>query len=151
MSSRLSAPFMLPDLVHRNAMAVIFSAKHVPDVSLDVTEVKKIGKDLYRVRTRLANDHAIPTMSYQAQKAKLYPKDMLKVSGAGAKVVAGGIVTDPYNDRVAYKKDRPELQFLVVPGFGKVEYQFLVEGKGEVTVRYESRHGGTLEKKVKLD
>jgi hypothetical protein len=151
MSSRLSAPFMLPDLVHRNAMAVIFSAKHVPDVSLDVTEVKKIGKDLYRVRTRLANDHAIPTMSYQAQKAKLYPKDMLKVSGAGAKVVAGGIVTDPYNDRVAYKKDRPELQFLVVPGFGKVEYQFLVEGKGEVTVRYESRHGGSLEKKVKLD
>ncbi len=25
------------------------------------------------------------------------------------------------------------------------------QGKGEVTVRYESRHGGTLEKKVKLD
>jgi hypothetical protein len=151
MSSRLSAPFMIADLVHRNAMAVLFSAKHVPEVSLDVTEVKKVGKDLYRVRTRLANDKAMPTMSYQAQKTKLYPRDMLKVSGGNAKVVAGGILVDPYTDRVSYKKYRPEVQFLFVPGFSKVEHQFLVEGKGEITVRYESRHAGTLERKVKLE
>ena len=151
MSSRLSAPFMILDLAHRNAMAVLFSAKHVPEVSLDVTEVKKVGKDLYRVRTRLANDKAMPTMSYQAQKTKLYPKDMLKVSGGNAKVVAGGVLVDPYTDRVNYKKYRPEVQFLFVPGFGKAEHQFLVEGKGEITVRYESRHAGILERKVKLE
>ena len=151
MSSRLGAPFMLADLVHRNAMAVLFSAKHVPEVSLDVTEVKKLGTDLYRVRTRLANGKAMPSMSFQAQKAKLYPKDSLRVSGGSAKVVAGGILTDAYNDRVSYKKYRPEVQFLFVPGFGKTEYQFLVQGKGEITVRYESRHAGTLEKKVKLE
>jgi len=150
-STRLGAPFLLPDLVHRNAMAVIFSAKHVPEVNLDVTEVKKLGGDLYRVRTRLANGKAMPTMTYQAQKVRLYPKDTLKVSGASAKVVAGGILTDPFNDRVTYKKYRPEVQFLVVPGFSKTDYQFLVQGKGEITVRYESRHGGTQEKKVKLD
>jgi hypothetical protein len=149
MSSRLGAPFMLADLVHRNAMAVLFSAKHVPEVSLDVTEVKKLGTDLYRVRTRLANGKAMPTMTYQAQKTRLYPKDTLRVSGA--KVVAGGILTDPYNGFVSYKKYRPEVQFLFVPGFGKTEYQFLVQGKGEITVRYESRHAGTLEKKVKLE
>ena len=65
--------------------------------------------------------------------------------------MAGGILTDPYTDQVTYKKYRPDVQFLVVPGFGKTEYQFLVQGKGEITVRYESRHAGTLEKKVKLD
>jgi len=151
MSSRLGAPFMLADLVHRNAMAVLFSAKHVPEVNLEVTEVKKLGSDLYRVRARLANGKAMPTMTYQAQKARLYPKDTLRVSGAGAKVVAGGVLTDPYTDHVSYKKNRPEVQFLVVPGFGKTEYQFLVQGKGEIAVRYESRHAGTLEKKVKLD
>ena len=151
MSSRLPAPFMIQDLVHRNAMAVLFSAKHAPEVSLEVTEVKKLGGDLYRLRTRLANGKAMPTMSYLAQRTKIYPKDTLKVSGAGAKVVAGGLLTDPYNDRVTYKKYRPEIQFLVVPGFGKTDYQFLVQGKGEITVRYESRHAGTLEKKVKLD
>jgi len=150
MSSRISAPFMLIDLVHRNAMAVLFTAKQTPEVSLDVTEVKEVGKGLYRVRVRLSNSNAIPTMSYLAQKVKLYPKDMLKVSGAKAKVVAGGLLTNAYRDSVTYKKFRPELQFLVVPGFGKVEHQFLVEGKGELTVHYESRHAGKLSQTVKL-
>ncbi len=151
MSSRLSAPFMLIDLVHRNSMAVLFTARHTPEVSLDVTEVKEVGKGLYRVRTRLSNNKAIPTMSYLAQKVKLYPKDMLKVAGAKAKVVAGGLLTDAYMDKVTYKKHRPELQFLVVPGFGKVEHQFLVEGKGEVTVSYESRHAGNRSQTIKLE
>lgn len=149
MSSRLGAPFMIKDLVHRNAMAILFTAKHLPEVALEVTEVKALGANLFRVRTRLANPKAMPTMSYLAQKANLYPKDMLKVSGA--KVVAGGLLVDPYRDQVAYKKYRPELQFLVVPGFGKVEHQFLIEGKGEATLRYESRHGGKLTKTVKLE
>jgi hypothetical protein len=90
-------------------------------------------------------------MSYLAQKTNLYPKDMLTVSGPSAKVVAGGLLVDPYRDQVTYKKDRPELQFLAVPGFGKIEHQFLVEGKGEVTLKYASRHSGRLEKKVKLE
>jgi Zinc carboxypeptidase len=149
MSSRLGPPFMIKDLVHRNAMAVLFAAKHLPEVALEVTEVKPLGGGLFRVRTRLSNPKAMPTMSYLAQKVNLYPKDMLKVSGA--KVVAGGVLMDPYFDKVAYKKDRPEIQFLAVPGFGKVEFEFLVEGKGELTLRYESRHGGRITKTVKLE
>jgi Zinc carboxypeptidase len=150
MSSRLSASFMIKDLVHRNAMSVIFSAKHVPEVGLEITEIKPAGKDLYRVRTRLVNSRAIPSMSYLAQRNNLYPKDMLRVTGPSAKVVAGGLLTDPYIDEVIYKKYRPEVQFLVVPGFGKVEHQFLVEGKGEITVKYESRHAGKLDKTAVL-
>lgn len=151
MSSRLSAPFMLKDMVHRNAMAVIFTAKHTPEVSLEIFETEKINKDLYRIRTRLLNSQAIPTMSYYAQKKKLFPKDMLLVSGNNAKVVAGGTLQDKYRDLVSYKKYRPDVQFLFVPGFGKIEHQFLVSGKGEVTIRYESRFAGSIEKKIKLD
>jgi hypothetical protein len=113
-------------------------------------EVKPAGKDLYRVRTRLVNSRAIPSMSYLAQKSNLYPKDMLRVAGPSAKVVAGGLLTDPYINEVIYKKYRPEVQFLVVPGFGKVEHQFLVEGKGEITVKYDSRHAGKLAKTAVL-
>ena len=148
MSSRLSAPFMIKDLVHRNAMAVLFTAKNVPAVSLEVTEVKQVSKNLYRVRTRLANSKAIPSMTALAQKNNIYPKDMLKVSGA--KVLAGGIIGDPYLEQVAYKKYKPELQFTSVPGFGKVEHQFLVEGSGPITVSYESRHAGKITKTVEL-
>lgn len=151
MSTRISAPFMLIDLVHRNAMAVLFTAKQTPEVTLDVTEVKEVGKGLYQVRTRLSNSKAIPSMSYLAQKIKLYPKDMLTVSGPKAKVVAGGLLTDAYRNRVTYKEHRPQLQFLVVPGFGKVEHQFLVEGKGELTIRYESRHAGKLTRTIQLE
>ncbi len=149
-SSRLSAPFMLKDLVHRNAMAMLFGAKNTPEVELDVFDVKKIEKGLYRIRTRLLNKKAIPTMSYYSQKKNLYPKDMLKLSGKNAKVLAGGTLNDIYRDQVTYKQYRPELQFLVVPGFGKVEHQFLIEGKGEITLKYSSRFGGKITKTVEL-
>jgi hypothetical protein len=131
-------------------MSVIFTAKNVPTVSLEVTDVKALGKNLFRVRTRLANSKAIPSMSALAQKNNIYPKDMLKVTGDGAKVLEGGVINDPYLDLIAYKKYRPELQFTSVPGFGKVEHQFLVEGKGTITVSYDSRHAGKIEKKVEL-
>lgn len=150
MSSRLPAPFMIEDMVHRNAMAVIFSAKHLPDVRLEVFEVKPLGGNLYRVRTRLTNSQAIPTMSAQAEKNNLYPKDMLKVSGAKARVIAGGVLTDAYHNIASYKKYKPEVQFLTVPGFGRIEHQFVVEGRGQVKLTYESRHAGKIEKTVDL-
>jgi len=150
MSSRLPAAFMLKNLVHRNASAMIFAAKHLPEVKLDVFDVSRIGKDLYRVRTRLVNSRAVPTMTYAAQKDKLYPLDILTVSGKQAKIVAGGSLNDIYRDQVTYKKYRPKVQFLFVPGFGKVEHQFLVEGKGEIEISYNSRHGGKITKTLKL-
>jgi len=64
--------------------------------------------------------------------------------------VAGGVLTDIYLDTVTYKKHRPELQFLVIPGFGKVEHQFLVSGKGKISLKYTSRFGGKITKTVDL-
>jgi hypothetical protein len=150
MSSRLPAPFMLKDLVHRNASAVIYSAKQTPEVTMKVFQKKKIGNNLYRIRVRLSNPKAIPSMSYYSQSKKLYPKDMLKVSGKGIKVVAGGRLTDEYRDRVSYKEHRPEVQFMFVPGHGRVEYQFLVSGTGSVQIKYESRHAGNISKTITL-
>jgi hypothetical protein len=149
-SSRMSAPFMIKDLVHRNAMAILFAAKHTPQVTLEAFDVTKLGKDLYRVRTRLRNNKAIPTMSTYAQRKKLYPKDILRVSGSNASVVTGGTLQDAYRDQVTYKPYKPEVQFLVVPGFGRVEHQFLISGKGTITLDYESRWAGKLRKTVEL-
>ena len=64
--------------------------------------------------------------------------------------MAGGILTDRYQDKVTYKKDKPEIQFLVVPASARSEHQFLVEGEGEIRISYESRHGGKLTKTVTL-
>jgi len=150
LSSRLPAPFMLKDLVHRNASAVIFTAKHTPEVSLKKIDIKKIGKSLYRVRTTLKNTKAIPTMSALSKKHKMYPQDMLSITGKGIKVIAGGLLLDKYRDQVIYKEHRPELQFLIVGGFGKVSHQFLISGSGTVQIKYKSRHAGTIKKNIVL-
>lgn len=150
MSSRLPAPFMLKELVHRNASAVIFTAKQTPEISLKVIQTKKIGKSLYRVRVKLENSKAIPTMSTIAKKKRLYPQDMLTLSGKGIKVVAGGVLTDKYRDKVIYKEYRPELQFLTVGSFGQITHQFLISGSGTVQIKYSSRHAGTIKKTIQL-
>lgn len=150
MSSRLPAPFLIEEMVHRNAMTVLFSAKNVPEVDLEVTEVKNLGGGLFRVRTRLSNSRIVPSMSAQAVKNGIYPRDMLKVSGKGVRVLAGGVLTDPWLGETSYKEHRPELQCLVVPGSGKIEHQFLVEGTGEIKISYESCHAGRRERTVIL-
>jgi len=42
------------------------------------------------------------------------------------------------------------VQFLQVPGNGKVEFEFLLTGKGEVTVAYQSIKAGKAVKTVAL-
>ena len=150
MSSRLPHPFMLQDLVHRNASTVIFAAQNTPDIKMNVLEVKKIDGNLYRVRVRLVNSNAMPSVTYQTLKNKLYPNDILSVTGQSAKVVSGGKITDLFTDRVEYKEYKPEIQFCQVPGMGKVEYQFFITGKGNVEIKFESRKAGTRKVTVEL-
>ncbi|MDZ7738755.1 MAG: M14 family metallopeptidase [Bacteroidales bacterium] len=150
MSSRLPHAFMLQDLVHRNASAVIFAAKQTPDVSLEVFENKKIDKDLYRIRVRLHNKGAMSSMLYSSVANKLYPKDKLSLSIKSGSVISGGKLTDVFNSVVEYKKHKPEIQYCQVPGFDKVEYQFLVSGKGKVVIDYESRKAGNKSVEVEL-
>jgi hypothetical protein len=150
MSSRLPHPFMLQDLVHRNASSVIFAARQTPKITMDVFEVKKLGGDLWSIRVRLVNGGAIPSVTYETIQNKLYPIDKLSVAGRNAKVVSGGVLTDAWMNLVSYKEYRPEVQMCQVPGFGKVEYQFLVSGKGEIEIKYESRKAGAVSKVVAL-
>lgn len=143
MSSRLPHPFMLQDLVHRNASAVMYAASQTPDISMEVFETERVSGNLHRVRVRLVNSNAIPTMTYHAVQNKLFPQDRLTLTGSNAKVVAGGELTDRYNNRVNYKEHKPEVQFFYVPGNDAVEYEFLVEGSGTVNVEYVSRKAGS--------
>ncbi len=117
---------------------------------MEVFEKKKIAKGLYRIRVRLTNNKAIPSITYHTVKDKVYPMDVIKLSGKGVNVVSGGKITNLYFDKVSYKKYKPEVQFCQVPGFGKVEYQFLVSGKGELKISYESRKAGKLKKTIDL-
>ncbi len=150
MSSRLPHPFMLNELTFRNASVVMFAASQTPKISMEVFLIEKVSEELFKVRVRLVNEHAIPSMTYAAVQNKLHSRDFLKISGQGIKVIAGGALLDSYNDNVRYKDFRPEIQMLQVPGNGKVEFQFLVSGEGTLTFDYESRKAGKLKKSVEL-
>jgi hypothetical protein len=150
MSSRLPHPFMLQDMVHRVSAAVIFSASQTPEVKLEITDKKSVGKNLYQVTVRLSNSKAMPSMTYQSVKNNLYPKDILKIRGEDIKVISGGLLTDPYNNLVIFKENKPEVQFCQVPGLGKVEYRFIISGKGKVSIEYESRKAGKRSAQTEL-
>jgi len=148
MSSRLPHPFMLQELVHRNSMVVLYASEQTPEISMEVFDVKEVGKNLHQVRVRLKNAKGFPSMSYYAVSSKLYTQDMLKVSGG--KVIASGRITDLRNNRVSYQEHRPEILFTSVPGNGFNEYQFLIEGKGEVKIDYISRKAKDISTTLKL-
>ncbi|MEZ5071441.1 MAG: aldehyde dehydrogenase family protein [Bacteroidales bacterium] len=74
MSRRLPHPFMLTDLVHRTSMAVLFSAEQTPEVSLEVFLQEKVDKDLTRIRVRLTNAKAIPSVSHMVKKNRPIPR-----------------------------------------------------------------------------
>lgn len=147
-SSRMPNTFMLPDLVHRNASAVIYAASQTPDISMEIFKTEKIGKNLNRVYVRLRNSNAISSMTAKAAKEKLYPKDMLKVSGV--KVLAGGKLNDQYTADIQFKEYKPEVQFLTVPGYSTVEYAFILEGSGNAEFSYESRKARNVKQSIKL-
>lgn len=150
MSTRISHPFMLKDLAHRNAAAVLFTASQTPDIEMEIVSTEKIDGDLHRVRVRLVNHNSIPTMSHHAVQNKLYPRDMLTAGGDNIRIVAGGKVTDRFRDRVDYKEHRPELQLIHVRGTSVELYDFLVEGRGELQIDYKSRKAGNRSASVNL-
>lgn len=148
MSSRLPHPFMLPELAHRNAAVVLLAAGQTPEVEMDVFEVKDLGDNLKRVRVRLTNKKGLSTMTAQAVKDKLYKIDHLKLTGA--KVIAGGKINDYRLDQVTYKEKKPEIQFFALPGNSTAEYEFIVEGKGKITLEYVSRKTKNISTSVAL-
>ncbi|MFO7622461.1 MAG: M14 family metallopeptidase [Bacteroidales bacterium] len=150
MSTRLPHPFMLQDLIHRNASTVIYAAQNTPDVTLEITETTRLSGGLYRIRVRLHNRNAMPSVTYMTVKNRLYPLDIVTVKGSGIKVVSGGRVVNLYPEKIEYKEYRPEVQFCQVPGSGKVEYQFLVSGKGKLEISYKSAKAGTKRAEVTL-
>ena len=150
MSSRLPHTFMLQDLVHRNASAVMYAASQTPEIKMDIFDVKKLDNNLYQVRVRLYNEKIIPSMSFYASRKNIYSKDMLKVSGKNIKVISGGVLNKMYTNEVRYKENKPEVQFLTVEGNSKIDYQFLVSGNGEIKVEYTSQKAGNIVKTKSL-
>ena len=136
-SVRTAPGWMLPEMLHRNAMFVIWTATQMPRVELSLTEVKNLGGDLYRVRAQAVNERAIPTLSGRARDRNLVRRDLFSIEGDQVEVLSGGRVVDAYNDVVEPLARQPWRLPTWTPGFGKREVQWIVRGEGEFTVGYD--------------
>jgi hypothetical protein len=141
-TSRVPEGWMLEEDCHRNASFVLFHASHMPRLSFGEPTVENLGGDLWRVHVPILNDRAIPSMTAVARRLKLHRPDIATIDGA--KVISSGIVQDAYLDKIDIQKNRPE-RLLVdgVPGLSTRTLFFLVEGKVDVTVTYDSLKAGT--------
>ena len=134
---RTPPAWMLMDMLHRNAMFVIWTATRMPELSLDIFEVKALGGDVYRVRARAGNSGALPTLSSRARGKRLLPLDRFTISGDGIEVLSGGVLTNMWFDTVEPVTHHPERVPTWVPAFGKREVQWIVSGEGKFTVTYD--------------
>jgi hypothetical protein len=147
--NRVPEGWALEDETHRNSSFVLFHAYHLPKLSIGSPAVKKVGDRLRRLEVPVLNERAIPSMAAVAVSGKLHRQDLATLSGA--KVIASGVVDDPYLDKVELQEHRPGR--LMVPGVDGLSTRilfFLVEGDGEATVTYDSVKGGKLSKTIAL-
>lgn len=138
-TTRIPPTFMLYEMLHRNTALVIHTARHAPDIELELLEVKNIGNGLRRVRVRASNPNAIPTVSSIARRHDLVRDDIFTIEGSGIEVVSGGVLQDIHYDRVSPVKYRPYMIFTTVPSFGKTDIQWIVKGSGKATVTFDSK------------
>ena len=135
-------------MLHRNAMFMVWTAMQLPDVSVEVVSVEDLGEDLWRVRARAVNATGLPTLSAQARRHDLVRRDLFTIEGA--EVLGGGIVLDPWLDSVETQPHRPARLETWVPAQDAREVEWIVRGKGQVTVRYDGVRCGAVETEARL-
>ncbi len=150
--SRVPPLFQLADTCHRNAAFCFYHADQMPRLEFDGVKVKRLEKDLFQIDVSVKNTRVTPTISSQAIQKKLHRADRLKVEGQNIKLVAAGRLFDKYRGITSKVKTRDNYIWVEsgVPSFGRVEYRFLVEGKGNIKLIYDSLKGGYYTKSVTL-
>ena len=150
--SRVPPLFQLADTCHRNAAFCLFHADQLPRLEFEEVKVKKLEKDLFQIDVSMKNTRVTPTMSARAVQSKLHRADRFKIEGQNVKLVAAGRLYDKYRGITGKVKTRENSIWVEsgVPSFGRVEYRFLIEGKGSVKLVYDSLKGGHYTKSMTL-
>ena len=143
--NRVTPPFMLQELSHRNAMFALFHAEQMPRVEMGEVAVERISGDTYRVTATAKNVRALPTRSDAARVNRIGLPDFFQIAGDGITVEAGGFASGMLEERMTMVERRPEKLAVErgIDGMGSVTASWIVTGRGRITVTYESTKGGS--------
>lgn len=171
LSGRVPPTWLIEEMCHRNMAFCLLHAWEMPLPIIKKVSAEKKGSDLNLLKVTLYNERLMPTMSATAVQNKVQKPDTLSLTG-DVKVLAAGQTQGtslpagiPARFRRFFRRfaaadsdvsliDQKDLENLKltngIPGKSEVEYQFLVEGKGNVTVKLDSEKGGKHTKTIVL-
>ncbi len=154
-SSRIPPPFMLEEEAHRNFAFTAFHAQQMPKVSFRDTRVKQLGPSLWEITVEVTNERRIPTRTVRASSAKIGLPDLLTLTGAEGRVVAGGRLPNRHATAFEAVRHHPE-ELLVdagIPGLGTETFRFVVEGKAgaAMRLRFAGEKFRTIERTILLE
>jgi hypothetical protein len=145
---------MQEELAHRNMAFTLFQADEMPMMQAGETSVERVDDDVYRVRVDLTNPKIAPTITEVAAENNVVPPDLILVEG-DVEVLNAGWVENKFAPGASIRIDQHDLKRIMVrnghPGRTTRTLEYLVRGDGEMTVRYVSVKGGTVEATVELD
>jgi len=171
LSGRVPPTWLLEELCHRNMAFCLLHADEMPLPIIKDVSAEKIASGLYRLKVTLYNERLMPTLSAAAIENRVQRSDILSIDGK-VKVFAAGQTQGtgmpagmPSRFRRFFRGrgaadsdvtfiDQKDLNNLKltngISGRSEIEYHFLVEGKGNVTVKLDCAKGGKHTKTIVL-
>jgi len=146
-SGRVPPSFLLEEELHRNMAFTLYHADMMPLLEISEVKVEPLGENLFKIWVTVENKRLIPTRTGQDVKHHVSSPDIVSLKGDDIRVLSSGRVTDRFFKRVEAVKRRPErVELVTIDGMGDVRVQFIVEGKGKLTITIDSTKAGRLEK-----
>ena len=147
LSGRVNPRFMSMELFHRNMAFTLYHADMMPLMSMGETSVERVDGDVYRVRIDITNERLIPTITARARENNVVRPDLITVDG-DVEIIAVGWVADKNRPGPTQLIDQEELDRIMVrsghAGRTTKTIEYLVRGRGDMTVTYSALKGGTV-------
>jgi len=149
---RTTIPFMLQELLHRNAMFAIFHADEMPLLRFQEPVVERIAGNTYRVTAEIRNERAIPSRLEVAELNNVGNPDHFRIRGNNVSVQAGGFTSGELRNEMRMVERNPaEIPVTSgVQGHSGVSVTWIVTGSGSATIEYASDKGGMNRTTVQL-
>ncbi len=153
-TGRVPPPFMIEEMLHRNALFCVYQAQQMPQVEIEETRVDALGGGTFRVSATLRNLRRVPTRASLAASKKMGLPDLLTLEGEGITVVSGGISTDRFRtnevDLVEHEPARLRLE-QGVPSFGRVTAQWIVRGRGKARIAFVAEKASPVAAEISVE
>ncbi len=168
LSGRVPPTWLLEELCHRNMAFCLYHANEMPLPKIKKLSAEKIADNMYKLKVAIYNERLMPTMSAAAIENKVQRPDILSLDG-NVNVLAVGknkrsslshiparyrryfMRTEDSNVDYIDQKNLKNLRLNHgIPGKTEVEYEYLIEGKGNVTVTLDCQKAGTDSKKITI-